>query len=132
MFLKAGTYEDLTTGDASDEYVLADDYYPVKYTLTKQGTPVVSNVNLADLKTALQAISVANVPANTDLATAFGEYEITWAWAFDEVDDKADTILGDLAAGSPAAGLDGADLTPGTDYSLNTGLKVEVTVTQID
>lgn len=138
VFLKAGTYEDLTTGDATDEYVLGADYYPVKYTLKHKGVAVTGaeNVTLAQLETALEAISVAKVDANTDLATEFGEYEISWAWDFDDngvgTNDEADTILGDLAAGSPAAGLDGAALEDGTHYNLNTGLKVAITVTQID
>lgn len=134
VFLKANTYEKLTTGNQDDEYVLAADYYPVKYKLTKQGATVVENATLAQLTTALENISIANVPANTNLATAFGEYEISWAWAYEGVNDDADTILGDLAAGSPAAGLNGAALTAGMDkdYNLSTGLKVAVTVTQVD
>lgn len=131
VFLKQGTYEKLTTGNADDEYDLDADYYPVKYTLTKQGSPVVEDVTLAGLTTALQNISVANVPANTNLGNQFGEYEISWEWVIDGNND-ADTILGDLAAGSPAAGLNGALLTSGTDYNLNTGLTIEVTVTQVD
>ena len=131
VFLKAGTYEKLTTGDDTDEYVLAEDYYPVKYSLKKQGEYVIYNKTLAELKAALEDISVDKVDANQDLAKLFGEYEITWAWEFNGNDD-ADTILGDLAAGSPEAGLDGATLTKGTDYNLGTGLKVEVTVTQLN
>lgn len=133
VFLKAGTYEKLTTGDADDQYVLADDYYPVKYTLKHMGTAVAGaeNVTLAKLKTALESISVANVPAKTDLSAIFGDYEISWKWDFGENDD-ADTILGDIAAGTPTAGLDGATLTEDADYCLSTGLKVAVTVTQID
>ena len=133
VFLKAGTYEDLTTGNPDDQYVLAQDYYPVKYTLWDDGVKVVgaTDVTLATLSTALTNLSNTKIDANTDLATIYGEYEITWKWDF-EVDDKADTILGDLAANTPAAGLNGASLTAGEDYNLGTGLKISITVTQIN
>ncbi len=138
VFLKKGTYEDLTTTNSEDEYVLSEDYYPVKYTLKKNGTPVQVDgktaLTLAQLTTVLTDLStVTNIKNNQNLADAgvFGEFEISWVWDF-EVDNKADTILGDLAAGSPAAGLNGASLTAGTDYNLNTGLTITVTVEQVD
>ena len=135
VFLKAGTYEDLTTGDPADEYQLGADYYPIKYKLTNEHDGVIiEDATLAELKAKLVAISTAKVEANTDLGAEFGKYEISWKWAYEGVDDKADTILGDLAAGTPVAGLNGAALEAGMDkdYNLGTGLKVTVTVTQID
>ena len=133
VFLKQATgLPKMTTGDTTDKFDLANDYYPVKYTLTKGSTPVVENVTLAELKTALEGISVAKVDANTDLGTTFGEYEISWKWDYDGANtiDDADTLLGDLAAGitlTPAT-----TLVAGTDYNLTTGLKVSITVTQIN
>lgn len=130
VFLKAADgLPKMTTGDENDTFNLDADYYPVKYTLKKQGTAVVTDVKLSELVTALTAISVTKVEANEDLGTLFGEYEITWKWEIDG-NDEADTLLGDLAADTtlkPAK-----TLTPGADYNLNTGLKIEVTVTQID
>ena len=135
VFLKAGTYEDLTTGNPDDQYVLAQDYYPVKYTLwdldKATDNKIVDGGTLAQLSTALTNLSNTKIDANTNLTDTYGNYEITWTWDF-EVNDKADTILGDLAAGTPVAGLNGVELVDGTDYNLNTGLKISITVTQIN
>lgn len=129
VFLKAKTgLPDMTTGD-EDTFNLLADYYPVKYTLKKQGTAILTDGTLADLKTALEGISVAKVDSNTNLETAFGDYEITWKWDY-EGNDQADTLLGDLAAGTTLT--PDVTLVDGTDYSLKTGLKIEITVTQID
>lgn len=144
VFLKAGTYENLTTGDPDDETNVAVDYYPVKYTFRHTPTTgpetVENNLTLAQLVALLNAIDdTATYDANTDLATVFGEYEISWAWAFGTEgapsgNDEADTILGDLAAGSPEAGLNGATLTAGmgNDYNLSTGLEIAIRVEQVD
>ena len=136
VFLKAGTYEKLTTGNPDDEYVLVADYYPVKYTLKHNGTAVKVNedteLTLGELTTALTSLSkIVEANLNLEDAANFGEFEVSWAWDIDG-DDDADTILGDLAAGNPNAGLNGATLTNGTDYNLNTGIKITVTVTQVD
>lgn len=130
VFLKAATgLPKMTTGATDDTFDLTADYYPVKYTLTKQGTAVVSDVTMAELKTALEGISVTKVDANQDLGTLFGKYEISWKWEFVGNDD-ADTLLGDLAAG--IALTPDVSLADGIDYNLDTGLKVEISVTQIN
>lgn len=137
VFLKAATYSDTTTATTTDEFTLAKDYYPVKYTLKKNGVVVneAENVTLAVLKEKLNAYSF-DVQANTDLATAIGTYTIEWAWDYGEASsagdikvsetDKADTVLGDIAAGTYTG------LTKGTDYNLVTGLNVKIAVEQID
>lgn len=138
VFLKAGTYKDVTTSNADDEFVLAKDYYPVKYTLKKNGVAVTGaeNVTLAQLKTVLDSYTF-DVKANTDLATAIGTYTIEWVWDYGTAssagnivindNDKADTILGDLAAGTYPESL-----TAGDDYNLTTGLNVKIAVEQIN
>ena len=99
--------------------------------------------------------------ANTDLNTALkiGGQNIFWKWDFENNTSpcsgdnscnfcKADTILGDLAAGSDATAVvklvDNstdpayyAAPTPATgaaanDYNLETGLSINITVTQVD
>jgi len=138
VFLKAGTYKDVTTSEAADDFNFAEDYYPVKYTLKKNGTPVTGaeNVNLSTLKSVLNSYSF-DVKSNTDLATAIGTYTIEWTWDYGtestagniviNPNDQKDTVLGDLAAGTyPDA------LTVGTDYNLSTGLNVKIAVEQID
>ena len=138
VFLKAATYDDVTTSNTTDKFTLAADYYPVKYTLKKNGVAVTDaeNVTLAKLKEKLDSYTF-DVKANTDLATAIGTYTIEWAWAYGTTssagnividdNDRADTVLGNLAAGTYPG-----TLTVGTDYNLSTGLNVKIAVEQID
>ena len=130
VFLKAKNGLPDKTGAAAT-FDLDADYYPVKFTLkqTKGSTttPLVTAGKLSDVVTELGKIS-KHVNAGTDLANEIGTLTLTWEWVFDGVNDKADTLLGDLAANANAA----SDLTADTDYSLNTNLEVSITVTQVD
>lgn len=142
IFLAEGTYQDMT-GDA--EKFTTGRYAPVVFTLTQvntHGTDVQADLTLAALKTALEDLS-GEYEANDDLEDEIGELTITWAWNFTEHagienDDKADTVLGDLAAGLTVqkdADTDGVldtNVVAGTDYCLETAIKITVTVTQID
>lgn len=141
IFLKSKTgLPDMTTGDQTDTFNNAADYYPIKYTLTqtKGGTEttLVNGVKLSELETALEGLSAATVDANTDLAGAdgIGTLKLTWEWDFDNngagTYDKQDTLLGDLAAGTTLTPA--TSLTAGTDYNLNTDVKIAITVTQVD
>ena len=123
VFLKAGTYADYTTAANDDTFELAEDYYPVKFTLTKNGTAVVTDGTLSDVNVKLAEVSKDYAP-NTNLSEALGEYTLSWAWAFDG-NDRADTLLGNLAAGT-ATGVDTAN------YSTKIAFNLKVTVTQID
>lgn len=137
VFLKAGTYADLTTGDnAKDYFELADDYYPINYTL-KKGTTEVETGKLTDIKGYLEGLSKV-YSAGTELNS--DTYVLTWEWKFkddgtDNKRDKADTFLGALAAGDLLA-KKGTDLqgdpVAGTDYCLTPDIKVTITATQID
>lgn len=89
--LAAGTYNDYTTADdTTDEFTLSDDYYPVKFTLTKTGetSPVVDDGKLSDIATYLNGQTKYYDPG-TDLAAT---YTLTWKWDFNG-NDKADTYL---------------------------------------
>ena len=59
----------------------------------------------------------------------FGTYTLSWKWAFEgtATTDKADTLLGALAA-TPSA----FSYVLGTDYQTGIGLTLTATVTQID
>ena len=151
VFLKAGTYTDFTevTGyDASNNpiystFTLANDYYPVVYTLKQVSAgvapiaPVTGNLNT--IKTALETYSSnASYGPNTNLNTVFS---LTWEWAFDgaqelnghnfdkDTVDAADTWLGNAAAGifydTVTEGMTG-------DYSTTIKFDLTITVTQID
>lgn len=141
VFLAAGNdLPDMTTGDASDTFENAEDYYPVKYTLTQTTSgeagstiTLVDGGKLEDVADALEELS-AIYEANTDLSAAVGTLKLTWQWDFDDSGngtyDKQDTLLGDLAAGMELSS-DGA-LIDGTDYNLTSGIEISVTVTQVD
>ena len=138
IFLGAKTgLPNMTTGNTTDTFDSAD-YEPIKFTLTQtkegQAPVITSGLSLDSLKTALATALNHTYDANKNLAKEVGTLTITWAWDFDNAVvgkyDKEDTLLGDLAAGT--ALTPATTLNEGTDYNLETGLKVTVTVTQID
>lgn len=124
VVLKARKYNDMTTAAPDDQFRLAEDYYPIVYTFSKNGEVLVSG-NLQAIKDYLDTYSVY-VNANTDLSAAEYTYTLTWEWEFgDAANNKADTVLGDLAAG-----------TYGTMskayYELNTSAAITAIVAQVD
>lgn len=126
VFLKAGDYPDLTTAAGSDTFHLAADYYPITYTLTKNGAeaPVVKG-NLNDIVDYLNKLS-GNYKAKTDLTSTIGELTLSWEWKFEGGNDTADTLLGAVTAGGIS--------TATTPSTCGTGvlLTLAATVTQID
>ena len=110
------------------------DYYPVVWTLTEvsrdgvaTGT-VLATGNLAAIKAKFDTLSETFAP-NDNIAV---EYELTWVWAF-EVDNKADTYLGQLQAGlNPNALTEAVDNTLMNDYNLHIAYSLTMTVEQID
>ena len=75
VYLGAGTYPDLTTAAADDTFELAQDYYPVVYTLKQNGVVKVTGT-LAEVATYLESISKDYKP-NTDLSGEFGNYTLS-------------------------------------------------------
>lgn len=130
VFLKAGEYADYTKAATDDTFTLAEDYYPVKFILTqeKQGEEAenVTEGKLSDIQKKLTEVS-GNYPANTDLEKEIGTYKLSWSWAF-EGDNRADTLLGNLAAGTARLEPVGDELP----YSTNVAFELSATVTQID
>ena len=149
VFLKAGEYKDYTNGnvftaESGEEptFNLTQTYYPVKFTLTQstEADPLVKDGTLAEVETALEALSTAKYDANTNLADAVGTLNLTWKWDYGtaadtEADpwnleiveaDKADTVLANIGAGTYTG------LTADTDYCLETGLELAIVVEQID
>lgn len=157
VFLKTGTYADLTTGTSTasdtenDTFTLDADYYPIVYTLKNGKNTVLKSGKLSEIESYLENLT-GNYAANTKLeeikkddsgtAVTDGTYVLTWAWAFEGASDEkkkavdqADTFLGALAAGDTLAkkGTDlDESLTDGTDYCLTPDIKITITVTQID
>lgn len=121
IFLKAGTYPDMTTAAADDNFALANDYYPVVYTL-KQGNTVRATGTLAEI-----AAFELYIDANTEMTAEEYTFTLTWEWVFgDDANNQADTLLGDLAAELEGLEVDSAN------YNLKTSVTFTVTVTQVD
>lgn len=127
IYLAAGTYDDETTATVTDdEFTLADNYHPLVFTLKQTadytgtlGTPVeLAKGSLADIETFLNARSTKDYSPNTVLDSTF---ELSWEWAFESGNDKADTYLANRMA----------DGTSGT-FNLEVGYSLTITVTQID
>jgi hypothetical protein len=117
-------YLDFTTGnDTTDYFTLADDYYPIVYTLTKSGeaSPVASG-HMSDIVNYFNNVE-GNYTANTNLSSVFGTYNLTWAWAFgDSANNSADTFLGQMVANNIAV----------TNASTEAGVSIAITVAQVD
>ena len=116
---------DVKIGKDSENAVALDlggnDYTPVVFTLKKNSAQVASGT-LAQIKSYLDSIST-NYEAKTNLATNYGNYELTWAWAYGTGDtDVKDTYLGNVIAGTV------------TDAKVSTSIDfdIAITVTQID
>ena len=135
--LPAGTYKDYTNQNpGTPDYVLGSAYKPVKWTLTKvtagidgidgngddQTNVEVAAQNLDAVQTYLTGISTRYEVESNEFADIVGEYTLTWDWAF-EVDDKADTFMGQVAAGVAAAPA---------GYVGNESFAFSLTVTQVD
>lgn len=131
VYLRAGEYFDYTTGgNLTDKFVLEENYYPVKFTLTQDGNKLVDRGKLSDVQSALQGLSSIYEPG-TVLNSAVGTLNLTWEWDFngEGVTDKADTLLGNLAADSAKYGV---GITENADYSLQESVSINISVTQVD
>lgn len=129
VFLKAGTYLDLTTTHPDDEFKLTEPYHPVVFTLKKNDTELASGT-INDINAELGKLS-QDYAAGTDLGAEFGTYTLSWEWAFEDAGiakkDQADTLLGTLAASGPNSL--GVNIE---NYSPQVLLTLTATVTQID
>lgn len=129
--------KDVVLKTGNGKVTLTEDYYPVKFTLKKNGdtaehdkvvtytkdeeSKTAENISLEEMVNALNSLDNDYDP-NTDLAAT---YTLSWAWAFDGVNDDADTLLGDIIA----------DVNTGvTADTYNTEVKftLTITATQID
>ena len=70
VFLKDGTYPDLTTPDPDDTFTLAKPYHPVVFTLKKGGTTLARGT-ISEINTELGNLSEDCAPG-TDLGTVAG------------------------------------------------------------
>lgn len=125
--LTAGTYRNTDGATVT----LAGDYMPVVFTLN-DGSSDVATGTLGQIATYLNELTLDYDP-NEDLSTTVPTYTLSWAWAFNVSTDadKADSILGDLAAGVSGITKDGVAINT-ADYSTEVSYKLTITATQID
>lgn len=130
VYLAAGTYDDYTTAtETSDTFTLSNTYQPLVFTLTNGTGTTLATGTIEQIKSYLVSTINGNYAPNTDLATeladpnADGTYKLSWAWAFEQnaTYNKADTYLGNVAAGL-------AD----PNASVEADVEFVITVTQID
>lgn len=145
--LPAGTYVDYTKVTATDvngiatygdKFTLTNDYYPVVFTLSDNGT-VLKKGTLAEIKDYIEGKlrkdsvegdgRVGEYAPGTNLTTILGGttgvYTLTWEWAFESGNDAADTYLGNVIAGTPV-GIVTTNVVTKIDFA------IAITVTQID
>lgn len=119
--LPVGTY---TYTDDNSTVELSENYTPVVFTL-KKGDDQLKTGTLAEIATYLTTYKDDYAP-NTNLSTV--SYTLSWAWAFNG-NDKADSLLGDLAAGVSIQ--KGGSAITASDYT-QVSYKLTITATQID
>lgn len=141
-----------------DAAAVAADYYPVAYSgagitgaITADSNKLVAaeiakllNDGAAVTPTTTGAVSTYTITEkaytpNVNFATKFAAINgasVSWAWAFEQSQDPADTILGHAAAGVQIykTADSGATYTAAatTDYNINTQLGINITITQAD
>ena len=91
-----------------------------------KGTPVSSKYTYSGSKVYAPNFDYSTLNANAET--------LTWAWAFDGVNDEADTILGQLQAGGRVVKVGDTIATPTlhTDYYLQTSFNISISVTQVE
>ncbi|MBR5289818.1 MAG: hypothetical protein IKU28_02355 [Erysipelotrichaceae bacterium] len=132
VYLNGMGLPDVTTADITNDTFNADRYFPVKFDLERNGKVAESdhNLSMSQLVARLNGLT-ARYDAGTNLASeaGFGTYVITWHWDY-EGNDKADTLLANLNPG--VTEIQGMSLKEGSQYNLQTDIKIDVVVTQVD
>lgn len=126
----------VANSDVKDIYV--NDYYPVKWTVTENGSPICSGKKLSEaldfVKTSISGLGTNGVIApGTDLSKT---YVLTWVWDFDGADTnhQQDTLLGLLSGGMTVEQLNdiyGDDTVKAGNYSVSMLLGFTVTIEQL-
>ena len=132
VYLNGMGLPDVTTVDVTNDTFNADRYFPVKFSLSRNGKVAESDANLSmsQLVARLNGLT-ARYDAGTNLSSeaGLGTYVITWKWDY-EGNDKADTLLGTLTPG--VTEIQGMSLKEGSQYNLGTDLTITISVTQVD
>lgn len=136
-YVTAGTYEAETDYYAlHDACTLTEKYLPVQWKVANVGTDSKTiDVTSQELDTIAANIAAAmnNIAkkANEEISLA---YTLTWEWAF-ENNNKADTILGNIAAGKAVVVKDGEAyklVAEDTNYNLKVAFGINVAAYQVN
>lgn len=149
VFLRAGIYRDFTTAELTTDgknasFNLTEDYHPIVFTLKDSNGVTLKSGTLSEIKEYLENTLSQDFAPNTNLTTVFTDaLQLTWEWKFtDETNenewvDKADTLLGHLAADKNSKGkfVENNSLPvelDTSDFSTDISFTLSITVTQID
>ena len=144
---RAAIVDDLDDPDVDiyelhDAFTLDADYYPLVWDVDEDSTDapdVTLTSNLVEIANEIKT-NLNNVDGSADAAVDY-KYVLTWDWAFDGVNDPADTAIGNLAANNAdaivvfcAAGVDPVVYAAATtaNYNLTVAFGLDVTVTQVN
>ena len=153
--LVTGSYVAGTTYYKLLDYVeLEDDYYPVVWSLSKNGAAATEHNNVTALTDAIMSYvngttttttgegdeavttTTINPKRDYDANHALNDtYKITWAWEFNNGNDGADTILGNIGYTTVVElGEDGTTYSAisADSYSLNVAFNITIIAEQID
>lgn len=140
---KGDDYADWTTltpaGTPAGTFDVATAYNPVKWTLEKNGAPVLTDVNLATVENYFHSISkdydVEAAAGSGNFADVIGTYTLTWTWDFEydnnldpeyaaklALINKMDTYIANVMA----------SVQTDANVVLNETFKFNITVTQVD
>lgn len=126
---------------------LTNNYYPIKWTVKNGGsaTEITTSSDLTKIVDEMNG-NLTTAQAKVPGTDATASYTLTWKWPFENSNDNADTILGNLQVGSLANGTvvyatSNANTSSGEEtysaptldnYNLDINFGMKVTVTQVD
>lgn len=135
-----GAYAAVDYYELHDYVNVAADYYPIVWTVNNTGkVTAISEQRLSAIATAM--VNAFNAADGDAKASADASYTLTWVWPFDNtktagshINDGADTILGNLKAGTAVVykTATGYAVPDTAKYCLDMGFNFSVTVTQVD
>lgn len=120
-------------------------YYPLTWSISNTGNATsIDSINRLVGSDGIAVKMLEGIKNGTHEANskADASYTLTWEWKYEEQNDAADTILGDLQAGDDLKGTvvkkNGSgetytsDLIKDTDYCLDVAFGMQVTVSQVN
>ena len=148
-----GKYNKATAYSDSEVYyelhdkakVETDPYYPLVWDVIEAGSDatIIGSKKLSDIASDIATALNSNNTAAKANEQIDASYKLTWSWAFEGVNDGADTILGNLAARdkfsedikivkSDDDTYASCTVVDAADYNLDVAFGLKVTVSQVN